>query len=444
MKKLIINNRIGILLFIAIILMISSAILSRPLSNLDEVWNYNIAKNIADEKIPYKDISLVQMPGFFMLVSIFLKFSNEMIITRILAILLNLAILISSYILLKKLKVNKYIRAFAMLVITYIFLEYFCLDYNFFNLFIAMVLMLIEYENLDNDSKKYNFLIGIFAGISIIIKQTTGIFIVAALLLFKLLQLQRNNIKNIFKLSIIRGFGALVPILVLVIYLSFNNIWKNFIDYTILGIFTFDNKVSYLKLLSSTTFYIRVLAIIMPAYFVGMAIWGVAKKNKIVLMFLLYGLASFVVVYPIADNIHFLIGSYPSIIGMIYLAYIGIIKIKEKLTNKKLVSFAKYMTKAMVLIAVCLIIILETYKLITIFKKICTYKDLEHFKCIEVSEGLLNQINIIEDFIKKADKPVYMLDAAAAVYMIPLDRYNKDYDMFLKGNLGGSGEERSN
>ena len=25
--------------------------------------------------------------------------------------------------------------------------------------------------------------------------------------------------------------------------------------------------------------------------------------------------------------------------------------------------------------------------------------------------------------------------------MIPLNRYNKDYDMFLKGNLGSEGEE---
>ena len=36
---------------------------------------------------------------------------------------------------------------------------------------------------------------------------------------------------------------------------------------------------------------------------------------------------------------------------------------------------------------------------------------------------------------------VYILDAEAAIYMIPLDKYNKDYDMFLKGNIGKDGEE---
>ena len=35
----------------------------------------------------------------------------------------------------------------------------------------------------------------------------------------------------------------------------------------------------------------------------------------------------------------------------------------------------------------------------------------------------------------------YILDAEAAIYMISLDRYNKDFDMFNKGNLGAKGEK---
>ena len=38
-------------------------------------------------------------------------------------------------------------------------------------------------------------------------------------------------------------------------------------------------------------------------------------------------------------------------------------------------------------------------------------------------------------------KKVYILDASAAIYYIPINQYNKDYDMFLKGNLGGNGED---
>ena len=38
-------------------------------------------------------------------------------------------------------------------------------------------------------------------------------------------------------------------------------------------------------------------------------------------------------------------------------------------------------------------------------------------------------------------KKVYILDASACIYMIPIDIYNKDYDMFNKGNLGAKGEK---
>lgn len=50
-------------------------------------------------------------------------------------------------------------------------------------------------------------------------------------------------------------------------------------------------------------------------------------------------------------------------------------------------------------------------------------------------------IKEIDTFITSQEKKVYILDASAAIYMIPIDRYNKDYDMFNKGNLGSLGEE---
>ena len=36
---------------------------------------------------------------------------------------------------------------------------------------------------------------------------------------------------------------------------------------------------------------------------------------------------------------------------------------------------------------------------------------------------------------------VYILDASAAFYMIPIGVYNKDFDMFMIGNFGARGEE---
>ena len=53
-------------------------------------------------------------------------------------------------------------------------------------------------------------------------------------------------------------------------------------------------------------------------------------------------------------------------------------------------------------------------------------------------------IQEIGDYIleqNKNGKDVYILDATAALYMIPIDKYSKDYDMFNKGNFGARGEE---
>ena len=53
-----------------------------------------------------------------------------------------------------------------------------------------------------------------------------------------------------------------------------------------------------------------------------------------------------------------------------------------------------------------------------------------------------NSIDLpVDKYILSEDKPIYILDATAALYMIPIERYNKDYDMFLKGNIGVEDEE---
>ena len=47
----------------------------------------------------------------------------------------------------------------------------------------------------------------------------------------------------------------------------------------------------------------------------------------------------------------------------------------------------------------------------------------------------------IDEYIKSQDKKVYILDPISALYTIPIDVYNKNYDMFLIGNLGKDGEQ---
>jgi hypothetical protein len=70
--------------------------------------------------------------------------------------------------------------------------------------------------------------------------------------------------------------------------------------------------------------------------------------------------------------------------------------------------------------------------------------ELQHFKNIPEDNDLKEYIKEVDEYILQEQsngKKVYILDASAAIYYIPINQYNKDYDMFLKGNLGGNGED---
>jgi len=93
---------------------------------------------------------------------------------------------------------------------------------------------------------------------------------------------------------------------------------------------------------------------------------------------------------------------------------------------------------------ICAIVVASTmsvvYFIINISQKNLNM-ELNHFKYLPMSEDSIDAIKKIDNFILAQDENVYILDATAGLYMIPIDKYNKNYDMFLKGNLGSEGEE---
>lgn len=438
--KLIKNYKTEIILILIISLLVLITILSRSLSNLDEIWNYNLSRNIAEGRTPYKDFNMVQTPGMFLITGIILRICNELITTRILGVLLTVAIMIASNCILRELKVSKYISAFITCGITYLYKDYFILDYNFLNLLLILTLIIIEYKSIDKHSWKINILIGLIAGFTLTVKQTTGAFIILSAIITKLVEIRKNNKRQILKELLIRMLGISIPIILLAVYLLFTGALNDFIDYTILGISTFNNKIEYKKLIYSKEVHIKVLSILAPLCYLIMAIHFLVKGKRETVILLLYGVASFVVVYPISDNIHFLIGVLPAILIIISAIYKFIENLLKRFINKKVTLFLKYISQGLFYILSFLIIIQLSCKFINVVKEISKYKELNHFKYIPISSAFKEQINDVNNYLLKSDKPIYILDANAAVYMIPINRYNKDYDMFLKGNLGGKGE----
>ncbi len=161
----------------------------------------------------------------------------------------------------------------------------------------------------------------------------------------------------------------------------------------------------------------------------------------------LYGLPMLITFYPISDKIHFLIGSTIVILATLYLIYIILKWLFNKITVEKKLFVYKTGTLLIWLFITCIItkyVYINLQEYTKLYKNHNINNDIAHYNYIEIPEYLEQRIQEMDDFIKDMDnqnKKVYIFDAEAAIYNIPLNKYNKNYDMFLKGNLGKDGED---
>lgn len=490
-KRLICN----ISIFLIIALAIAVVVIPKAIGNLDELWNFNFANNVENGLVPYRDFNMVQTPLLPMINAIFLAiFGNELIVMRILACLLCAGVLFTFYKILNLLKANKGISLFAVMALFYMLKDYFCMDYNFAVLFVTLIIIYIELkrnlynkeninateigdtieslntnkscnqnstnketkENNKTDLKnnklnnwKTDLILGILAGICIMLKQSTGAIVTIALLGYNLLLVRsKEEFTQYLKSTGIKILGVLIPVTLIFIYLAINGAVDDFWDYCIAGIKTFTNKIPYSRLLDNEKLYIKILSIVAPITFMGTFLYSVFKGNKTFLIISSLSIASFSAVYPIADEVHFLIGILPtSIIICVILDFLikaivrGISKLINKISNRE-----KYINIWIEYFLIFMVIGLTAwygYKSIPNIKDYFTNckNDVKHFANIVITDYTYQKIQAMDYFIKSQDKPVYILDAEAALYQIPLDIYYKDYDMFLIGNIGSKGEE---
>ena len=323
--------------------------------------------------------------------------------------------------------------------------DIFCIDYNYISLLITLIIIYREIKlyKIDHEIIKCNIkqdvILGVLAGFAILTKQTTGLLIAVVLLGNKLVFVRRKDLTIVwFKSFLYRSSGIMIPMILFITYLIINNALSEFISYTILGILEFSNKISYKTLIKLN--FVGALSVLVPITIIYEWIKTIClEKDKKLYFFLVYGIAMFAICFPISNKIHFLIGGLPIIILIFYELYLLI-----RIMNNKINKFNK--AKLFVLLMLNSILVMwSIYYSISnfydYFEKRENYSNLKHFSYIPIDKGLENQINNITKYIKKEEN-VKILNSSAAIYMIPLDKYNKDYDMFNKGNFGYNGEKR--
>lgn len=206
-KNLVKNLLRDILIILVLVLSVSAVIIPKELNDLDELWNYNFARNIANGLLPYKDFNMLTTPLLSMICGMILNLTfNELIVMRILAVCLITSILYITYKVFELLEINQYVT-YILLICMYMLMDnYFRIDYNFGVLLIALITLYYELKQISRgkelvETDYKDIFIGILVGSSILFKQTTGVFLSAIFVSYKLLLLNREgNIKNILKI----------------------------------------------------------------------------------------------------------------------------------------------------------------------------------------------------------------------------------------------------
>ncbi|MBE5820335.1 MAG: hypothetical protein E7310_05950 [Clostridiales bacterium] len=151
-----------ILFFIFLIIIACSSILPKAVNNLDELWNFNFARNFANDKLPYKDFNMVQTPLLSFVAGMILKvFGTELLVMRILAIILSISIFFIIYKILMNLKISRKIIYVFLLALMLLCKNYLCIDYNFAVLFIILLTTFLELKYIEKNSFKKDFFIGL-------------------------------------------------------------------------------------------------------------------------------------------------------------------------------------------------------------------------------------------------------------------------------------------
>jgi len=433
---------------ICLVILITISVVGKPLSNLEEIWNFNIARGISNGLVPYRDMNMVSTPLFYFILAIPLKiFGQELFYTRVCAIIMALYLFILIFKIMKNMDIKREISNLITILIVGIVGEFVTIKNDFFVL--ILILQIILFEIKMEKSRKWDklyidIIIGLLAGFIVCSKQSVGLLMCIFVAANPLFSIEGKN-DFIVKLrkSLFRLIGILLPIIILLIYLKQNGALDLFIDYTLYNINNISRYVGYDYFFMNTNTLYKVLAIVVPTTIILTLLIDIILKfkkryNHMFFYMSVYCMGMFFVVFPVTDIEHFSLAIVPSIVLIV-----GIFK--TAICNTKFIKDINY-KYVLEFINVCAMLLILSGTLLLEYKKsesmgiVSKYDYQRHFRYINIDDELNKSITIINEFEDVKEKKLYIVDPIAAVYMIPKDRYNKNFDMLCVGSFGSGGE----
>lgn len=386
-----------------------------PFGNGDELWNYNFGKKISEGLKPYSDINMIPTPLSAYISAIFIKlFGGGVFAYRIAGYVLIVAFSFALYHLC--LKISQY-RSLAIVFTTIgVALNSIMYIYNYNYLTIFLILIAMTWF-LNDD---YNiYAMAILFGILPVIKQNTGIILLLAFYIICLYEVRYEK-KSIKRILAACGVSV-IPGSLYIVYLLLSGSFSSFWEYAVAGIGTFSHRISYLEFafLGIPWFILALL----PWYvyintFFYLKKNGTDKKVKHVII----SVACLFIAYPLCDAHHYCVGIIP---------LIPILLMISKVEKKKQNTIIFYVVACLIVIESVISQHSETEGYI--------YSDLKNYEHILINPNTYEKIVIVDSYILEMEKKgynVYIADESSAAYTIPLDKYRKNWDLLLVGNIG--------
>ena len=458
-KKKIINILIQFSIFALSLVLFLVARLTAPATDLDEVWNYNTANAFAMGLIPYKQVSMITTPLLPMINSIFLKIVFNGIITyRVLMGIVFALIVLFIYLIIRELSNKKLLSYICAFFIGTLLINKFLLDYNYLFLLIVLMIAFLEVRDLkknENFNFNHNLCVGLLTGLAFLTKQTIGLLLIIVVIFEVFIYMKKIGFDLKFtkfiKLIGVRIFGMMIPITIFLIYLGVNGAFNDFINYAIKGVKEFSNSIPYYRLFDSNDKVVSIISRLFIIVYIPLFITFILecvknKKMKDELMNIyvlaICSIPVIAIIYPISDDFHLIVAS---VFALTVVAYLLIFLLNEIDKFVKIDVFYK----KLLLIGLLFIIILISFKNAIIERNLNIKENVlvsfKHYEGIYVPKYLSNRISDVTDKVRlysNSGRESIIIDAEAAIYDIVLNKYKKNYDMLLIGNIGERGVEK--
>ena len=458
-KKKIINILTQFSIFTLSLVAFLVARLVTPATDLDEVWNYNTANAFAMGLIPYKQVSMITTPLLPMINSIFLKVVFNGIMTyRVLMGIVFALIVLFIYLIIKELSNKKLLSYICAFFIGTLLIKKFLLDYNYLFLLISLVIAFLEIRDIkknENFNFNHNLCVGFLTGLAFLTKQTIGALLIFVMIFEVFIYMKKSGFdlkfNKFIKLIGVRIFGMMVPIIIFLIYLGVTGAFNDFINYAIKGVREFSNNVPYYRLFDSNDKVVSIISRLFIIVYIPLFITFILecvknKKMKDELMNIyvlaICSIPVIAIIYPISDDFHLIVAS---VFALTVVAYLLIFLLNEIDKFVKIDVFYK----KLLLIGLLFIIILISFKNAIIERNLNIKENVlvsfKHYEGIYVPKYLSNRISDVTDKVRlysNSGRESIIIDAEAAIYDIVLNKYKKNYDMLLIGNIGERGVEK--